>query len=261
MNNIPSKTVKVLVVDNEEAGRRKLAALLQSYPWIQILDEAEDGLKALEKIHKLRPDVVFLDIEMPHLNGIEVARNIEGKKPLIIFVTAFDTYAIEAFEIHAVDYLLKPITEQRIQKSVDRIAESTGGSAPFAYERFVAHKDSLRAGRKICVNDGKDMVIIPMDDISLITMESRYVHIFYQDKDILLTDSLTNIANRLDASCFLSIHRNAMVNMSYVLGIKRRGLRQYNVVLGPPLQRELPISRARLEAVRDWLTGCGKHNN
>ncbi len=245
-----SKYIKTLIVDDNDLARSRLKRLLSAHEKFLVIGEAADGLMAQNKVVELKPELIFMDIEMPFLNGIEVARNLGAIKPLIVFVTAFDAYAVRAFEVNAVDYLLKPIQNSRLIASLDKILKQIEQGAPFSYERYLASPESFKRNRKISLIDGKDTLAVNMDDISLISTEGRYSRVFYQDKNILLDEALSQLITRLDKNMFLFAHRNTIVNIKFIEKLKRQGIRKYVLVMQSPIYKEIAVSRGCLETIK-----------
>ncbi len=245
----PKQVIKTLIVDDDELPRQRLRRLLEAHHNIHVVGEARDGLEAQVKIANLKPNLVFMDIDMPFLNGIEVARSLGATKPMIVFVTAFDAYAVHAFEVNATDYLLKPIQSDRLAACSDKVNDLLARGAPYPFETYIRGNESYKRNRKISFVDGKEIVVVNMDDISMITTEGRYSQIFYADKSLLVDESLTQVINRLDKAIFLFAHRNAIVNVNFVKQLKRDGLRKYILIMNPT-QKEVAVSRGCLSQIK-----------
>src|SRR5438093_5636015 len=167
--------IRALIVDDEKFSRVSLKKLLKGYPQIELIDEAADGLKAIEKIESLKPDLVFLDIQMPGLNGFEVLRSVKlDPKPQVVFVTAYDKYAVKAFEVSAIDYLLKPIDADRLRLTMKRILES-GRTALEDFEKIrklIQRLDKLKPPpQHIPLRRGKKIVLMSPADVHYLKSE------------------------------------------------------------------------------------------
>ncbi len=243
-----------MIIDDDDGAREVLQRLLADDAQVEVVAIAKDGLEALRMIEKTKPDLVFMDIDMPHLSGIDVARNLLGHRPLIIFATAFDRYAIEAFELAAVDYILKPFTRERVQHGLTRAQALAKRTSPFAYEQFLQSKESFSHARKISFHDGSELLIVDMDGISCIETEGRYVRVFHDGVSHLFEESLANIFLRLDKSIFAFASRGAIINLAHVVNLRRLGIRKFTVVLDDPKEKEVAVARNRVNDLRKRLS-------
>lgn len=248
------RPIRTIIIDDEEGSRCALREHLDADVRIEIIAIAKDGLEASRVIEQLKPDLVFMDIDMPHLSGIDVARNLRQHKPLIIFVTAFDRYALHAFDVNAVDYLLKPVTKDRIEKSLARAQNLLARRAPFAYEKFLQSQESFAHARKISFVDGNDLCIMNMDGISCIETEERYVRVFHDGISHIFEESLASIFLRLDKSLFVYAARGAIINLAHVVQLKRLGLRKFVVILDDPKDKVVLLSRARVDEIKERIS-------
>jgi two-component system LytT family response regulator len=209
--------IRALVVDDEELARRSLIALLEAEADMAIAGEAANGVEALERAAELSPNVIFLDIEMPGLNGFEVLSNL-GTVPLVVFVTAFDEYAVRAFEANAVDYLLKPIQPRRVKQAVERLrGELATGSAVETGALKKALKElNAAVPRKIAGHKGKRIVLLTPKEIIRAEIEDKLVFL-YTTEDRFLTDrTVAELEEMLEPAGFFRISRGELVNLEYV---------------------------------------------
>jgi two-component system LytT family response regulator len=216
---------RALIVDDEPQALQKLHRLLGEHEaHIQIIGEAADGLAAVEAIEKLTPDVVFLDIEMPGLSGFAVLDAIPPTQwPAVVFTTAFEQYAIRAFEVHAVDYLLKPINRERLAECVGRL-DATSAQAQRA------QLDEARRQRKlerILVRRASKLVVIPVDDVAVFESENKLVFVRTAEGRFLLNMSMKAIEERVDGDLFCRVHKQAIVRLSLVREIHALAGGQY----------------------------------
>jgi DNA-binding LytR/AlgR family response regulator len=218
--------------------RRKLAAFND----VRIAGEAENGLEALEKIERLRPDAVFLDIEMPELDGLGVARSLPQPRPRIVFVTAYDEFAVKAFEAEAADYLVKPVSEARLRKTIDRLRVPDPGK-PW---------DRLPPSR-IAIKSGNRYLVIDPASVSAILSRDRYAAILVDGRELLLEESLDDAAARLAGVPWLRVHRGGIVNTHRIAELLHEGDRKYTAILNDPAKTRVPVSRERLDEVRRTL--------
>ena len=221
-----------VIAEDEELLRTALSSLLkEAWPQLQIVAECEDGASALESIAELQPDVAFLDIRMPGLTGIEVARGLADASPRtqVVFVTAYDQYAIDAFEQGAVDYLLKPITRERLLATVQRIQARAAAGHPdgATLEALLRHLSAreMPASKPplvwITASTGKDTRLIMVDDVAYFQADNKYTTVMTAEGESLLRTPLRELLDSLDAATFKQIHRSTIVNMKAVASVSR----------------------------------------
>lgn len=216
--------LKILIADDEQPARKKILSFLKDESGEYIVKEAANGIEAAELIDEFNPDLILLDIQMPGLNGFELIETIGADKmPAIIFTTAFDQYAIDAFEVNAIDYLLKPFDSSRFQKSFRRaLSEINLKKQP---EKLITNllgtiNKEKKPLNKFIVKKGQKYIFVPAADVYYLTAEDKYVQISTEKESFLIRDSITNIENRLDADVFKKVHRSALVNVNYVKEIQ-----------------------------------------
>ena len=204
--------MRVLIVEDEPPARRRLRSLLQQHADVVIAGEATHGGEAVELIEHARPDLVLLDIELPIANGFEVIEAVgAGRMPNVVFVTAYDHYAIRAFEVHALDYLLKPVEPERLATALVRARERRhgAGAAP-ELTRAMADMRQLPAMQRIPVRLGPRIVFVDIADIDYVQAESNYVRLHTRGKSYLVRDTLNVFEERLRPYGFLRIHRSTL---------------------------------------------------
>ena len=244
--------MRVLVVDDEGPARHRLRDLLADCAdklALEIVGEASNGREALELVSALNPNVVLLDIRMPEVDGIEVARHLQklDSAPAVVFTTAYDAYAIKAFEVNAVDYLLKPIRAARLEAALRR-ARTTAPPSDDALR-------SLGAGPRanLCAQERGRIHLIPIADIVYLKAELKYVTARTQAREFLIEESLTKLEQEFDDR-FVRIHRNCLVARSAIRGFERvydEGEGHWVVILGG-LEEKLSVSRRQQHVVRDF---------
>ena len=211
-------TLTALFVDDEPVARRKLKTLLESEPAVRVLGECEDGASAVDAIRRLRPDVVFLDVQMPGLDGFDVIDALNAQEqPDIVFVTAYDRYAVRAFETHAVDYLLKPFERARLRKTIERLATRADGRD--ASRRVHAAVDSVRAQqplRRVLVKTTGRIYAVRVEEIDSIEAAGHYLEVHTGSTTHLIRESMSALESRLDPARFVRIHRSSMVNVDHI---------------------------------------------
>ena len=207
--------IRALIVDDETPARDKLRRWLSEQPDIALVGESADGLDAAAAISRLQPDVVFLDIQMPGFSGLEVAAQLEpAGAPLLVFVTAFDEHAIKAFDLNAIDYLLKPYDKDRLQKTLGRIRERQGAGQGAA----AIHTARAQAGAsgRLLVPQGEDLQLIDAAAIHWLEADDNYVHVHTAQARYLLRRTLADLLAQLGEQRFVRIHKSAAVNLAEV---------------------------------------------
>ncbi|MFC1881276.1 LytR/AlgR family response regulator transcription factor [Thermodesulfobacteriota bacterium] len=222
--------VKAIIAGDEEQLRIYLRSKLSRlWPELDICGEAENGLKALELIDKKRPDIAFLDINMPGLSGLEVARSITCDCR-VVFITAYDQYAIEAFENEAIDYLLKPVTDDRLAKTVQRLQKQIADASPSpaditeTLERFISTVKNREAPgflKWIKVRHGDDVRLISVDEVCYFKAEDKYTVVKTPTGESLIKKSIRQLATELDPDQFWRIHRSTIINVNFAGRINR----------------------------------------
>lgn len=254
--------IKVLIVDDEQLAREGINLLLQKDPDIQIVGEAENGLKAVEILNKKKIDLVFLDIQMPGKNGFEVLDQIETESiPKIIFVTAFDQYALKAFEVNAVDYILKPFDDDKFYNTLEKAKKHiTLEKSTLFNEQIVDLLNYVSAGSsdhlkkytsKIPYKQGKEIIFIDISDIDYITAADYYITVFSKGKKYTIREALKSFEEKLDPEKFIRIHRSTIVNISQVLSIELLGKESY--ILKTKIGEKFEISKSRLGNLKQKL--------
>lgn len=254
MNFAPGHKIRAVIVDDEDLARQVLREFLSAHSEIEITAECANGFEAVKAVSEHKPDLVFLDIQMPKLDGFEVLELI-GPGPAVIFVTAYDTFAIRAFEVHAVDYLLKPIGAQRFEAALGRAKERLSGKfpspTPSAMELAAAARPPQQYLDRIPVRDGASVFIIPVAKLDYAEAQDDYVALASQGKKHLKQQTISSLEAALDPSRFLRIHRSYIVNLERVAKIEPYGKDSYVAVLNTGAQ--LPVSRAGHSRLRAFL--------
>jgi len=254
MSSDAEKRIRAVIVDDEELARQILREYLSKHAEIEIAAECANGFEAVKTVAEKKPDLVFLDIQMPKLDGFEVLELI-GNEAAVIFVTAYDSYAIRAFEVHAVDYLLKPISQERFEAALTRAKERVGGKAsphpvPVA-ELTAAARPPAQYADRIPVRDGTRVFIIPVAKLDFAEAQDDYVALSSDGKKHLKQQTIASLEAALDPSRFLRIHRSYIVNLERVVKIEPYGKDSHVAVLSNGLQ--LPVSRAGYNRLKAYL--------
>jgi two-component system, LytTR family, response regulator len=249
--------MRVVIVDDEPLARRGIRQLLSGATDVEIAGEARNGKEAVRLLKLLSPDLVFLDVQMPECDGFDVLRQLHPHRlPLLVFVTAYDTFAIRAFDAHAVDYLVKPIHEARFQRALDRARErlrsreaieiSRREAAPSGHD---AGKGSQRdqAPRRLILGAAGSDFLVDLTEIEWIEADDYYAAVHTRGGRHLVRESLASLEERLDRTQFVRVHRSAIVNLARVRQVRYTGIGDAVVVLDSGVQ--LPLGRRRRERV------------
>lgn len=254
MTTAGGRMIRTMIVDDEDLARQVLREFLSAHPEIEIVAECANGFEAVKAAAELKPDLVFLDIQMPKLDGFEVLELI-GPGVAIIFVTAYDTFAIRAFEVHAVDYLLKPIGAQRFEAALERAKERFSGKLPPAplpaMDLAAAARPPQHYLDRIPVREGSSVFILPVAKLDYAEAQDDYVALASQGKKHLKQQTISSLEAALDPSRFLRIHRSYIVNLERVARIEPYGKDSFVAVLSTGAQ--LPVSRAGHARLRAFL--------
>jgi two-component system LytT family response regulator len=248
--------MRTLIVDDEPIARKVLREELELFPDVVVIGEAQDGKEALESIAALKPDLVFLDLQLPVMGGFEVVNNLGGAPPpIIVIVTAFDRHAIDAFEAGAIDYLLKPVGEARLRKAVERAANLRGKPAEVAESvaKIAATPQLAATGdrRKIVGRNGPEYFLFDVNEVLAFQAEGELVWIITAKQRFLATQSLRALEARLERSSFQRVHRNAIVNVNHVRKMSAMSSQRWLLTLSN--QQQLIVSKRQAHAVRDLL--------
>lgn len=205
--------MKALIIDDERLARKELNSLLEQYPEIEILGEAVNGDDAIEKIQQHQPDLIFLDIQMPGKTGFEMLEQLEAS-PKVIFTTAYDEYAIKAFEINALDYLLKPIQENRLKEAIQKVIKQEKEEAAAPVEEVKSRR--LGIHDQVFVKDGDRCWFVKLADIRLFESDGNYIKVYFDKFKPMIHKSLNALDERLDDRSFFRASRKHIINLSWV---------------------------------------------
>lgn len=250
--------IKALIADDEPVARQILREELEQFDDIAIAGEAEDGVTALAAIAKLRPDLVFLDLQMPGLGGFEVIQRLPlgANIPVIVIVTAWDQYAIQAFESGAIDYLLKPVTQERLAQAIDRatrICRTPAVAAEqFANLQEIAETAHNRQARRIVAKSGDEYLLLNIEEVFAFEAEGDAVWIITANKRYLATQTLKMLQEKLRHTSFRRIHRNALVNIDRIRKMSTLTSQRWLVTLTN--NQEYIVSKRQASTVRGLLT-------
>ena len=261
-----AKRIRALIVDDEPLARRTIRELLRDDPEVSVVGECGGGREAVESIRAQPPDLLFLDIQMPGMNGFDVLSRVELERiPAIVFVTAYDAYALKAFEVHALDYLLKPFTDERFREALARakshvelreVRELAQSLRAFLRERADAEPEA--APRKefltrFMVKTGGRVIFVRACDVDWIEADNYYIKLHVGGRSHLLRLSMKELEESLDPKSFWRIHRSAIINLERVRELRQMPGGEYVAVLNDGA--ELKLSRRGRERLHELLTG------
>lgn len=239
-------TISALIVDDEQLAREELSYLLTDIPDIEILQTAANGIEAVKLIEQLEPDLVFLDVQMPERDGFDVVKALPPRRlPAVLFVTAYDRYALQAFEVHAVDYLLKPFTGERFRTALDRarerIAQHVQDPALAELARALRNRPAYLS--RLPIRSGGRTLFVNLDAVDWLEAADNYVRVHVGQREHLVRETLATLEAQLDPERFARIHRSAIVRLDGVAEIRPTSHGDAEVVLR---------NGSRLTASRTW---------
>ncbi|MBL8537399.1 MAG: response regulator transcription factor [Hyphomonadaceae bacterium] len=251
--------LRLLLADDEPLALRRMRVALQAIRDVEVVGAASDGVQAMSAMRELRPDVVLLDIRMPLADGFEVANAVEDcGSPAVIFVSAYESYALKAFETSAVDYLLKPVEFGRLEAALERArerrAERDAGrraeelaSVLEALKREAHGRDGPRYEREFWIRDRGRFLRVPVAEVDRIEAERDYVRLYWDGRTLLHRETMSNLEEKLDPNIMLRVHRSAFVNWNRMKAVRRDGNGRLMAVLQS--DEEVPVSRAYAQRV------------
>jgi two-component system LytT family response regulator len=219
---------KVIIVDDEKAGRQLIKEYLKDYTDLIVLGEANNGVDAVKMINEFKPDLVFLDIQMPGLTGFDVLKHLE-ELPQIIFSTAYDQYALKAFEVHAVDYLLKPYTKDRFKIAVERLIQSKESNKAEGLTHSLL-MESANYPAKILVQSQNKLVTVAVEDVIRIEAFGDYSKLVTDNKTYLSNYGISTLEEKLNPAIFIRVHRSSIINLNKVKELNKY-TKSYDVVM------------------------------
>jgi len=269
-----ASNISVIIVDDEPLARRLIAESLKLFGGVEIVSECANGREAIMAIQTLKPDLMFLDIQMPGLGGFDVIRSVNSDiLPAIIFVTAYDAFAIDAFDVNAIDYLLKPISEERfsraLERALDRLRQGQASHADkkslFGALNVVADRvrektknkaqaagpvDELE-GRKISIKDGDSVMLVTEGDIDWVDAAGDYMCIHVSGKTHVIRSTMHELLSRLDQNKFKRVHRSTIVNTNRIVRIQKHMKGEYFLHLD--CEEIIKVSRHYKDVIRDFI--------
>ncbi len=247
-----ARAIRVVIVDDEAPARALLREYCEAHRDVEVVGECENGFEAVRAIGEKAPDVVLLDVQMPKLDGFEVLELLD-RPPVVVFVTAYDEYALRAFEVHAVDYVLKPVGRERLDKALARARERLEAAAPAP--RAAALAASARPPgehlARVLVKDGANVHVIPVARIDWIEAQDDYVAIHAEGRSHLKNQALADLADLLDPARFVRIHRSYLINLDRLARLELMAKDSRIAILKDG--KELPVSRAGYAKLRELM--------
>jgi two-component system, LytTR family, response regulator len=246
--------IRTLVIDDEQPARERLKQLLSAHPDIEVVGEAGDGIEAAERIAELSPDLVLLDIQMPGASGLDVAASLGKPRPAVIFCTAFDQYAVDAFELSALDYLLKPVNRARLASALDRVRsalDKTSAGRDRAFEQLT--QATGMAPTRFLARRGNRFKVVPADEVVAFTFVDGITHLLTAAEQLSMQPTLIALARRLDPAAFFQISRSAIIRLDAV-----KEARPFSDGTGEILLangQTVPVSRRRWQTLLAKLSG------
>ena len=244
--------LKIAIVDDEDLARAVVREYLAGLPDVEIVAECANGFEAVKAVSELQPDLLILDVQMPKLNGFEVLELV-GRDVAVVFVTAYDQYAIRAFEVHAVDYLLKPFGAERLAAAIDRVRErlGRGEQLPMHDLTAAAARPAQDHTRRVLVRDGSRVHVLPVEKIEYVQAQDDYVCFRCEGKEYLKEQTLGELETSLDPAKFVRIHRSYLLNLDRLARVELDERENRVAILHDG--RRLPISRTGYTRLNELL--------
>src|SRR5436853_939395 len=252
-----SVQIRALIVDDEERARERVRDMLHGDPEIEVIGECSNGKEALEAVKKKSPDLIFLDIQMPGKNGLDVVDLLPpDRMPAVIFITAYDQYAVRAFEVHALDYLLKPFDQARFQKSLQRAKDQIlSGKTGEIGQRIMSALEQIRTRpeylERLVVKTNGRVFFVKTSEIDWLEAEGNYVRLHSGKESYLLRETITALESQLDPKVFMRVHRSAIVNINQIQELQPWFHGEYRVMLNGGIQ--LTLTRSYKDRLHDLL--------
>ncbi len=243
--------IRAVIVDDEALARSVLREYLAGHPEVEIVAECANGFEAVKAVAELGPDLLFLDIQMPKLDGFDVLELV-GRDVAVVFVTAYDEYALRAFDVHAVDYLLKPFSEERLAEAVAHAREHVADRPPLPVKSLVAAaRPKGSPAARLVVRDGARVHVVPVERLDYVEAQDDYVCLHAEGKRLLKEQTMTEVEAVLDPARFVRIHRSYIVNIDRLTRVEPYGKDSRIAILADGTR--LPVSRAGYARLNELL--------
>lgn len=239
------KTFKTLVIDDERLAREELKLLLKDYLEIEIVEEARNGEEGISKVKEHKPDLIFLDVSMPGMTGFEMLKHLE-EIPRVIFVTAYDEYAIKAFEVNALDYILKPVDPDRLRDAIQKLSNNEDDFVSSGNIAISRKERPLTTSDRVFIKDGEKCWFIELNKVRMLESEGNYVKVYFDNFKPLILRSLNSFEDRLDPEFFFRANRKFIINLQWVSTIEN----WFNGGLKVELREGEKVEISRRQAIR-----------
>lgn len=253
--------MKALIIDDEDLARAVVREHLAAHPDVEVAGECANGFEALKAVAQHQPDLIFLDIQMPKLDGFEVLELLEaeGKRPAVVFVTAYDQHALRAFEAHAVDYLLKPFSKERFDAALAKAraiqaAQPAPPATPVPAAELAAAARQGRPLERIVVKDGPKVTVVHLDRLDWVQAQDDYVLLRTEGKNLLKQQTLASLEGQLDPARFIRIHRSYILNLDRLVRVEQDTREHRDAILRDGTR--LPVSRTGYQRLRELWEGA-----
>jgi two-component system LytT family response regulator len=247
--------IQAVLADDEVLARQKLRQLLREIPEIEVTGEGATAAETIDLVRATKPDLLFLDVRMPDMDGFDIVGELSsnGAEPLpcIIFTTAYDRYALRAFEINAVDYLLKPFTLERFRAATERALQQIKAKQQNPHDHAAKNQNGSPYTTRIVFKSKGRILFLPVSEICWIGAEENYVRICTQNETHLLRETMAHLEEKLDPSTFLRVHRSSIVNLQYVKEVRPEVDGEYGVLLNNG--QKISMSRSYRSRIKYWL--------
>lgn len=234
--------MRAIIIDDERLARKELTTLLKDFSDVEIIAECDGAEQAMDEVEKHKPDVIFLDIQMPGKDGFALLEELDYI-PLVIFVTAYDEYAIKAFQVNALDYLLKPIQAERLEETLQKIRQQI---KEHNHSKITQQEEKLGLNDRVFVKDGDKCWFIQLEKVPLFESEGNYVRVYFDKNKPLILKSLNNLGEKLDETHFFRANRKHIINLSWVENVEN----WFNGGLMVTLKNDIKIEVSRRQATK-----------
>jgi len=246
------KRIRAILVDDEDLARESLRMAIGQFRHVVIIEECPNGFEAVRAVKEHQPDVMFLDIQMPKLTGFDVVELLGDEAPVIIFVTAYDEFAVKAFEANALDYILKPANPERLVQTIEKIERLMGEEYRPRYDAILSdYKAKNKPLKRVLIRDKSKVHIIPVETIVYIQAQGDYVRIQTEQDTYLKQERMANLEQRLDPALFQRVHRSYLLNITFIDRIEQETKDSKIAILKN--RAEIPISRSGYEQLMKFL--------
>ena len=239
------KEFKTIIIDDERLAREELKSVLKDFVEISVIDEAQNGDEGIEKINKLKPDLIFLDVSMPGMTGFDMLKKLEDI-PNVIFVTAYDEYALKAFEVNALDYLLKPLDVDRLTETIEKLKQKEDADFESAQKKTIRGDRPLTLQDRVFIKDGEKCYFVKLEEVRMLESDGNYVNVYFGKNRPLILRSLNSFEERLDPAYFFRANRKFIINLEWIERIEN----WFNGGLQVELKGGDKIEISRRQAIR-----------